>query len=149
MGLFRLRATPSLIPRDTSPLPPGTWDDLDRRIEYTGAWIHDPQFTQPLAGTVTYSSVPGDSLRLSFTGSAITYIYTKALNRGIALVLIDGKEQARIDMYSPETIWRAETVFPVIRSRAGGHTLEVRVLENKDPASSGTYVDLDGIVVTP
>jgi hypothetical protein len=153
MGLFRLRETPSLIPRDTSPLPPGTWDDLDRRIEYTGAWIHDPQFTQPLAGTVTYSSVPGDSLRLSFTGSVITYIFTKALNRGTALVLIDGKEQARIDMYSPETIWRSESVFSVPRARSQTytktHTLEVRVLENKDPASSGTYVDLDGIVVAP
>ena len=149
MGLFRLRETPVILPRDTSPFPPGAWDDLDRRIEYTGAWIHDSQFTQPLAGSVTYSSVPGDSLRLSFTGSAITYIFTKALNRGTALVLIDGKEQARIDMYSPETIWRSESVFPVPRSRARTHTLEVRVLENKDPASSGTYVDLDGIVVAP
>ena len=149
MGLFRLRKTPSIIPRDTSPLAPGVWDDLDRHIEYTGAWIHDSQFTQPMAGSVTYSDVPGDSLRLSFSGSAITYIFTKALNRGIALVVIDGKEQARIDMYSPETIWRSESVFSVTRSRKGFHTLEVRVLENKHPASSGTYVDLDGIVVAP
>jgi hypothetical protein len=149
MGLFRLRETPSLTPRDSSPFPPGHWDDLDQRIEYTGAWIHDRQFTEPLAGSVTYSNVPGDSLRLSFTGSAITYIFTKALNRGIALVLIDGNERARIDTYSKEIVWRSERVFTTARIGAGTHTLEVRVLEKKNPASSGTYVDLDGIVVSP
>jgi hypothetical protein len=149
MGLFRLRETPSVTPRDNSPFPPGNWDDLDQRVEYTGAWIHDRQFAEPLAGSVTYSSVPGDSLRLSFTGSSITYIFTKALNRGIALVLIDGNERARIDTYSKETVWRSERVFTTARMGARTHTLEVRVLEKKNPASSGTYVDLDGIVVNP
>ncbi len=149
MALFRLRETPVIAPRDNSPFPPGHWDDLDQRIEYAGAWIHDRQFAEPLAGSVTYSNVPGDSLRLSFTGSAITYIFTKALNRGIALVLIDGNERARIDTYSKDTVWRSERVFPAGRLGARTHSLEVRVLEKKNPASSGTYVDLDAIVVTP
>ena len=83
-----------MIQRELQPFPPGVFDDLDGRIEYTGAWIHDNQFVEPLAKSVTYSAVPGDSLRFSFIGSGVTYIFTKASNRGIATILIDGMERA-------------------------------------------------------
>ena len=155
MGLFKVRAAPVETHREFQPFPPGAWDDLDERIDYIGAWVHDRQFAQPLEGSLTYSAEPGDSFRLFFTGSAVTYIFTKALNRGTAAVLVDGMERARIDMYSASIAWRSQWVFDHLSDHLGDHpgtrrhTLEVRVLEQKNPASSGTYVDLDGIVVAP
>jgi len=147
MGLFSLRNTPVSNPRDTAPFPPGAYDDQDSRIEYNGAWIHDHQFAAASHGSITYCDVPGAFVRLKFVGSAITYVFTKALNRGTGQVLIDGVERARIDMYSAKTEWRAERSFNELVP--GQHVFEVRVLNEKNPDSSGTYVDLDAIIVRP
>jgi hypothetical protein len=95
--------------------------------------------------SVSYSNEAGDSFRLTFRGASITYIFTKALNRGTALVTVDGRERARIDQYSAVTEWRSQVTFDGLGQ--GVHTFEVRVLEDKNPQSSGAYVDLDGIVV--
>lgn len=145
MALFRLRDAPVVIPRELVPFPPGAFDDLDNRIEYTGAWIHDNQFVQPLSGSVTYCDVPGGSLRFAFTGTGITYIFTKARNRGIAEVWIDGEERAQMDLYSRATVWRSERSFDGLGP--GKHTFELRVLGKKTPAARGAYVDLDGIII--
>jgi 4-amino-4-deoxy-L-arabinose transferase-like glycosyltransferase len=145
MGLFTLRDSPMMRSRQRAPFLPGTYDDMDRRIEYTGAWVHDPQFVEAANGSLTYCVVPGASLRLEFVGSGITYRFTKASNRGIAQVSIDGAEQGRIDMYSREKAWHSERTFGGMP--AGKHVFEVQVLSEKNPESSGTYVDLDSIAV--
>ena len=142
-GVFRPREaalkTPSAVP-----FPPGVWDDVDAGIEYNGPWV-EGRFAEALMGSLTYSDEPGDPLKLTFRGSAITYIFTKALNRGTALVAIDGAERARIDQYSAATEWQSRRTFDA--SGEGVHTFEVRVLGDKNARSSGTYVDLDGIDV--
>jgi hypothetical protein len=145
MALFRLRDSPATIPRVLTSLPPGQYDDLDERIEYSGRWIHDRQFAAASEGTLTYCDIPGARLRLAFEGTQIDYIFTKARNRGIAAVSVDGVERARIDMYSQQTQWRAHRLFEGLG--AGRHVLEVRVRNEKNPASSGTWVDLDAVVV--
>jgi hypothetical protein len=141
MGLFTLRDAPAM----QAPFFPGVYDDRDSRIEYTGTWIHDLQFAKAANSSLTYCNVPGASLRLEFIGTGITYVFTKALNRGIAQVLIDGTERAGVDMYSKETAWRSEQAFDSLPT--GKHTFEVRVLNEKNPASSGNYVDLDSITI--
>lgn len=147
MALFRLRDAPALPRRAPTVLPPGQWDDLDERIEYSGNWLRGDGFDGPIAGTSTYSGAPGDSLRLSFSGSGITYIFAKAFNRGIAQVSIDGKRRARIDMYSPKVEWQSQRAFTGLGP--GTHVFEVRILPEKNPAARQTFVDLDAVVVTP
>jgi hypothetical protein len=145
MALFRLRDSPVTIPRALTSLPPGQYDDLDEHIEYNGPWIHDRQFVAASQGTLTYCDVSGAGLRLEFEGAEIDYIFTTAPNRGIAEVSIDGVARARIDMYSRQTRWRAHRLFEGLG--AGPHLFEVRVRNEKNPASSGTFVDLDAVVV--
>ncbi len=145
LGVFRRREAALVIQRELPPFPPGAFDDLDDRIEYTGAWIHDRQFLQASAGSITYADVPGASLRFSFIGDSVTYMFTRARNRGNAVVLIDGNERARIDSYSRITAWRSERSFDGLG--AGKHSFELRVLGHGRPGSSGAYVDLDGIIV--
>lgn len=124
---------------------PEIHDNLDPLIEYHGAWTKDLQFWQAAAGSLAYSDVPGDALKFAFAGRGITYVYTRAANRGMAEVLIDGLPRAAINLYARETQWRAETVFPELA--AGRHTIEVRVMKEKDPKSSNYYVDLDRFIV--
>ena len=145
VALFRLRDAALVLPRELPALPAGAYDDLDGRIEFTGAWIHDRQFSEPANGSVTYCDVPGASLRFAFTGSELTYVFTKALNRGVALVLLDGAEQARIDQYARRTQWRASRTFGGLAP--GRHGLEIRVTGERDPSSAGAFVDLDQLIV--
>ncbi len=131
--------------RLATPLSAGGYDDPDDRIEFIGPWYEDGQFAQPWGHTVTYCDQPGASARLTFNGTGIRYVYTAALNRGIAQVLIDGREAARMNMYSKEPGWQSVRRFGDLP--AGVHTFEVRVTGEKDPLSSGTVVDLDAVVI--
>jgi hypothetical protein len=147
-GRFELRnvlATPLGPPPNTVPAGPGGYDDLDPKIEYTGVWLHDRQFSGPSSGSITYSQHPGDSARLFFDGRTITYVYTKALNRGTADVLIDRRLQAQVDEYASGIQWSQKMVFNGLKP--GPHTIEIRVAGRKNPSSSGLYVDVDRLIV--
>lgn len=125
---------------------PASYDDLDPRIEYTGAWLHDRQFDRAFAHSLTYSDQPGDRVKFFFRGASIAYIYTMAANRGMVEVRIDGAERARIDLYSRETRWQQQTVFSGLGE--GVHSIELTVMEDKHPQSAGRYIDVDRFVVS-
>jgi len=145
LGLFRMRDV--LAPPDTGPFAPGRYDDLEERIEFSGSWVRDLQFPESSSQSITYADTPGNMLRIAFTGRAITYVFTQAANRGIAEVRIDGRPQARIDQYAPQTQWQSMRRFGALSS--GAHTLEVQVSGEKDPRSAGVFVDLDAFEVEP
>jgi len=130
---------PSLV------VQPGFYDDFHPAILYGGDWSHDEQFEQPDRHTVSYSDIPGVESSLAFQGTAITYTYTKAPNRGIATVTIDGVAQKPLDLYSGSIDWQAHTRFCCFA--AGRHTIMIRVSGEMNPKSSGRYVDVDSFVV--
>lgn len=116
-------------------------------MEYKGKWWLDHQFPQSSGQSITYSDKPGDTFRIAFTGTAITYVFTRALNRGIAEVKIDASPAVRVNEYSAATQWQQKERFGGLS--AGAHTMEVRVSGEKDPASGGLFVDLDAFEVEP
>ena len=140
LGIYRVRDAPQLPIKIVEPLPPGAWDDSDERIAFLGKWLRDRQFPESWGQSLTYSGAAGDSFGFRFRGSKVVYVYTKAANRGTALVLIDGAEAGRVNQYSEVTVWRAESAFGNLTP--GVHTFEVRLIE------SGKAVDVDRIVVT-
>jgi hypothetical protein len=145
LGLFRM---PEVAPPDPSPFAPGRrYDDLEERVRFSGSWLHDVQFPETSGQSITYSETPGNAFRIAFTGSAITYVFTRAANRGIAEVWIDGRRQSRINQYSPRTLWQSSERFGGLSP--GDQTLEVRVSGEKDPLSAGVFVDLDAFEVEP
>ena len=72
------------------------------------------------------------------------YVYTKAPNRGIALVTIDGSSTQTVDLYDPQIVWQARTRFGGLKT--GRHQMEIRVLGRHNPDSSGNFVDIDALV---
>jgi hypothetical protein len=120
-------------------------DDADDRVTYVGWWYRDRQFKSAWNSTLTYSNHPGDSIRVRFGGPEIRYVYTRAFNRGIAEIRIDGKWKGNVDQYSREVMWQQAAVFADLGG--GVHELIVRVLPQKNPASSGYFVDADAFVV--
>jgi len=145
LGLFRIRDASA--PRDTAPIGPGRHDDLDLRVEYQGPWHPDLQFPESSGASLTYSDSPGATFRITFTGRAITYVFTQAANRGIAEAMIDSGPKIRIDQYSGRTAWQTTRRFDALKP--GVHTLEVRVSGEKSRLSNGRFVDLDAFVVEP
>jgi hypothetical protein len=122
----------------------GTFDDINDDIVYNGLWSHG-SFAEAAGGTVSFSKSPGAVARLQFEGSEITWVYTKAFNRGIAEIKLDGIPQGDVDLYSPKIVWQYRKTFAGLAP--GKHTFEVIVAGRKDAAAKDQYVDLDALVV--
>jgi hypothetical protein len=148
--LYVMKPVDTDVPADSGTIPQaavpaGQYDDADPRITLNAAWKRDTQFPDADQHTVTYSNIPGASASLAFHGNAITYIYTRAANRGIAEVWIDGVRKDRPDLYSPRTAWRSQSRYEGLG--AGEHVIEIRVAGERNPRASNCFVDLDGLVV--
>jgi hypothetical protein len=123
----------------------GPYDGESPLIEYEGAWAHDRTWSNAFGGTLAYTDFPGDEADFWFEGRAIDLVFTRAPNRGIAGLSIDGGPEAELDQYAPAIQWQARwNSGPLPRGR---HHVRLRVLPRSNPASTGYFVDLDAFVV--
>jgi hypothetical protein len=150
--LYRLQtahseaAAPEPVPvTEQLAVPPGSYDDPDSRIRLAAAWARDTQFPDAHQHTLTYSNIPAASASLAFTGNTITYVYTRARNRGIAEVFVDGLLMDRVDLYSPDTEWKSKTRYD--RLGPGRHVIQIRVTGQRNSHASDCFVDLDALIV--
>jgi hypothetical protein len=128
-----------------APVPPGAYDDADPRMRLRQPWTHDPQFQDAYRHTLTYSNLPGASVSLAFSGSAITYVFTRASNRGLAEVWLDGQLAGTVDLYAPNTAWKSQRRYDGLGP--GGHVIEIRATGQRNPRANGCFVDLDALIV--
>lgn len=126
------------------PAPAGEYDDPDPRILYSGVWARG-RFAAATRGTLTYSNAPGATLVFSFDGNEVMYVYTKAFNRGIAEIAIDGASQGALDLYAPSAEWKTATPFRA--NGPGRHALLIRVTGRKNPSARDAFIDVDMLVV--
>jgi hypothetical protein len=139
--------------RDAAPVPieplvtvgPGTYDDFDSRILLVGDWDRSDQFAEPLRHTVTFTDIPGAEIRFKFEGGDLTYLFTRAPNRGVASVSIDGVSKGAVDLYSADVQWQSRARFNYLGP--GRHLLVIRVTGQSRPAAKGNFVDLDAFEV--
>uniref|UniRef100_Q01T36 4-amino-4-deoxy-L-arabinose transferase and related glycosyltransferases of PMT family-like protein n=1 Tax=Solibacter usitatus (strain Ellin6076) TaxID=234267 RepID=Q01T36_SOLUE len=139
-------------PPDPDPAPTphravstGTYDDPDSRICLHAAWTRDTQFPDADRHTLTYSNVTGASLSLTFQGDAITYVYTRAFNRGIAEIFVDGRLKDRPDLYSADTRWKSRTRYECLGP--GTHVIQIRVTGEHNPRACDSFIDLDSLII--
>ena len=123
----------------------GTHDDFDGALRFRGDWDHRDEFEGPYLHSISYTDAAGAEAAFAFQGTALTYVFTKAPNRGIAEVWIDGALRATIDAYSPQIEWQSR--FRVCCLSPGRHEAAIRVSGRKEAASEGAFVDVDALVV--
>jgi len=127
--------------------PAGSYDDTaTSQIQYIGvggSWIASSGFPLAYNGTVRYSNTAEDGVGTSWYGNKVTYVFTRASNRGIATVTIDGVSQESIDLYSGTTIWQSSVAYTL---PVGYHTIFIGISGDKNGASSGKYVDIDRFI---
>ena len=124
---------------------PGTYDDFDERVQFRGDWVQNDDFAEPFRHTVSYSDDPGAEVGLCFEGTSLTYVFTKAPNRGVAEIAIDGVLSKVLDLYSPTIAWQSRLEFTGLSP--GSHTVAIRVVGRKQAASLGLFVDVDAFEV--
>jgi hypothetical protein len=120
----------------------GKCDDTNWSITYAGHWVRG-EFEGSSNGTLTYSNDPAAVARFSFEGTELRYWYTKAFNRGLAAVFVDGISKGTVDLYSPTIEWQSSSLFAGLTP--GRHTVEIRATGRHDPASADTYIDIDAL----
>ena len=123
----------------------GNYDDTDGAIVLRGEWEHGDRFEGAYGQTVAYTDTPGAEIVFAFQGSAVSYVFTKAPNRGIASVSIDGIPKGQYDLYSAGIHWQSRLTFDGLGP--GRHVLEVRVTGERRRAAQGAFVDLDALEV--
>jgi hypothetical protein len=150
LGWYATFRRSKCAPQDVQPVratlhtPQSVVDDSSAAVQYVGLWSHG-SFPGAEGLTESYSKDPGSVARLSFEGNEITYVYSKAPNRGIAEVKVDGVGRGEIDLYSRKPVWQARAAFSHLLP--GKHTFELVVAGRKEPAAGDRYVALDALIV--
>ena len=85
--------------------------------------------------TESFSDTAGDSMSVTFTGTAVQWIAPTATNHGIADVYLDGQQVATADGYSPGTEFQ-QVEYSVSGLANTSHTLKIVVSGQKNPASA-------------
>ncbi len=139
------RATPSPKPTIAARPAPAritkTYSEHSRAITYRGGWGAAPNRGY-IGGRVAWSKSPGATATFTFTGSSVSWIGPKGPTRGVALVLLDGRAVARVDLWRSSFVARA-VLFKRTFHATGRHTLTIRVLSTP----SHPCVAIDGFVV--
>ena len=120
---------------------PGQYDDFEPAILLRGDWDRSDQFEQASDHTVSFTDIAGAEVRFAFEGRTLDYVFTKAPNRGIAAITIDGIDKGRIDLYAPAAEWQSRARYESLGP--GRHMLVIRVTGESRPAASGKFVDVD------
>jgi len=127
-----------------------SYDDASPTLSYSGSWTHagpGTTYAWDYGQTESWSNQPGDSMTVSFTGTAVQWIGPANTNGGTADVYIDGQPAATVDTYTPAGKQSEQTFFYKTGLAAGGHTLQIVPTGQHDAASSGAYVAIDAINV--
>jgi YD repeat-containing protein len=124
------------------------FEEDDPAITYTGTWN---TYTCPSCsgGALKYSGQTGAKADFSFNGTGIKWIVTKASIMGMAKVYLDGLPPAGvlIDLYSPTPQY--QVVLQKTGLTPGTHTIAIEVSGQKNPSSTGYYINIDAFEVVP
>ncbi len=118
--------------------------ESDYHLQYDG-WLPRSDVNAN-GGTFRWSSTAGETVSLSFTGSAVTWVTITGEGMGKAQTLIDGVDMGTVDLYSASTVYRVKQQFTGLTE--GPHTIVVQVTGEKNPSSWGTLVAIDAFAYT-
>ncbi len=129
------------------PYGPAAWTRLDNTvrgvggIQYRGQWSLLNE-SGASGGSVSASSDPTARATFSFSGSGVNVLMTKGPSLGKAYVMLDGTYVVTLDLYSP-TVQEQQLVYTRPNLSPGAHKISVWPTGLKNPASSGTTIELD------
>ena len=128
--------TPSPTSASGPPLNPGTYDDIDFRLIYSGNWSNQTNVTGAYQGTLHISTTlttPGNSVTFRFIGQEVRILYQSGASLGTVRVMLDTTQTLlNQSATSNELVLTAAT--------SGTHTVTITHL-------SGGAVNLDSVII--
>jgi hypothetical protein len=123
--------------------PVERFEVTDARLTWKGEWKLQPQYEK-----LRYSSHPGDSMQVEFSGSAIYVQGDTRYDMGVLEAWIDGQPAQTRDLYLPKRWSRANQATAVWLTglAEGKHKLEVRVTGRKNAEAEGITIGLGRVV---
>ena len=121
-------------------------DDTSPGAVYSSPWKAETPGLGLYLGTQHITNIGGYTVSHTFNTpgnweSTIAYGYRQMRNAGKAAIYWDGQYFGTISLYAPDNVYRCE--FRCSDMTPGVHTLMVKVLNQREAASGGTYVNLD------
>lgn len=129
---------------DASQAAVGSVENTSSSISYSGAW-RSMSSGSDSGGSSSYLNSSG-SASFAFTGTAVRWVSRVTPSSGIASVYIDGSKVADVDRYSSTTAYQ-KVVFQRTGLSNSSHTLKIQWSGKANPASSGTSVMIDSLIV--
>lgn len=134
-----------IIPADAPPIQGATSvEQDDPHLLTLGGWN---AWSSGLlsGGSYAYSNNMGAMSAISFEGTRLDLLTRTGPEFGYAKVTLDGQAQY-VDLYSATTQYQ-QTVFSTWALDSGPHTIRVEWSGRKNPASAGTYVNVDSFKI--
>jgi len=121
-------------------------DDTSTEAVYSAAWKAETPGLGLYQGTQHITNIGGYKVSHTFSTpgtspSTFSYGYRKMRNAGKAAIYWDGQYFSTVSLYAPDNVYHCEFTFYDMPQ--GVHTVMVKVLNQREPASGGTYVNLD------
>jgi hypothetical protein len=126
------------------PSPPYTVDDTNTsRIAYNGSWKAETPMKGQYMGTQHITNVGGSTASFALPSSPYVFAfgYTKMRNAGKAAIYYNNQYVTTIDMFASSDQYNCAMVFYPATVPAG--TFTVKALNQRNPASGGTYINVD------
>ena len=114
----------------------GTYEDSSAQVAFSGSWTTWSDGGHS-GGSAKYSNQTGASIGLTYSGSALTLVYVKQFNTGIATVTIDGVVVDQLDTNAGSRAFQQQKTYI---TAAGTHTVSVSI-----PGSA--YLIIDAFIV--
>ena len=133
--------------QDTPPTAAGRYEESDAAVSLGTGWTPSDagSFTWS-GGAAVQATAPGAQAAFRFTGTSVTWIGTRNVSSGIALVKVDGDPVAEVDLFA-----RAEAIrTPIIALHGlspGSHTLAIEVTGRRHPDALSNVIQVDAFDV--
>jgi trimeric autotransporter adhesin len=144
--------------QDTDPRIMPTGRDANPGGKYTAGWARSEGGSgQPWSGngvsnppdlpvTAHETQGAGETVRLPFRGTGITWVGYRGPDAGIATVQIDGGTPVTVDLYSPTALYQAEA-FTVSGLPDADHTITITSTGQRNAAATAARVVVDAFDV--
>ena len=115
-------------------------------IVYSTGWSNSAA-AERSGGSAQLTSAAGRTATVVFDGTAVRWVGSVGPNRGQATVSIDGGPPVLVDLYRPGLAYQ-QVLFQRAGLSNGVHTMTITTLSTNNPASTGTFVEVDAIDTT-
>lgn len=116
--------------------------EINNNSEFTSdgtTW--DPEISyEPIRGLNSFAEY-------TFTGSQVTWYAQLGPSAGKAVVSIDGREETVVDLYAPDENNHAIPIYTKAFGSSGRHTIRISESGERNAASTGEAISLDGFQV--